>query len=54
VLAEPLWLLGHTTRVCIGGVPPIIGVISVVLVVVIEVNMFQMVAPEMTGLQQGR
>jgi len=50
-LAEPLWLVGHATRVCVGGVPPIVGVIGMVLVVVIEVNMFQMVVPETTGLQ---
>jgi len=31
--------------------PPIVSVIGMVLVVVIEVNMFQMVVPEMTGLQ---
>jgi len=45
--------VGHAIRVCISGVPPVVGVIGVVLVVVIEVNMFQMVVPEMTGLQQG-
>jgi len=45
--------VGHAIRVCVGGVPPIVGVIGVVLVVVIEVNMFQMVVPETTGLQQG-
>jgi len=46
--------VGHAIRVCVGGVPPVVGVIGVVLVVVIKVNMFQMVVPEMTGLQQGR
>jgi len=53
-LAELPWLLGHAARVCVGGVPPVVSVIGVVLVVVIKVNMFQMVVPETTGLQQGR
>jgi len=37
--AEPPWLVGHAARVCVGGVPPIIGSTSVVLVVII-INMF--------------
>jgi len=33
-LAELSWLVGHAARVCVGGMPPVVGVVGIVLVVV--------------------
>ena len=32
-------MVGHAARVCVGGVPPVVGVTGVVLVVIV-INMF--------------
>src|SRR6266702_5738258 len=33
-LAELSWLVGHAARVCMGGMPPVVSVVGIMLVVV--------------------